>query len=332
MGNYFITRTKLGRKKFFIIISTLSLLQIILQVGLASMAGTLSSMNLIIFPIGFLQNIVLLLLIELLSNWTDNLIHKYFENGFIEDPDGRILENLKNRIWSSYVYLFVVVGWVAFIVLWTTMYALGMTDVVTWIVSSVFMGITSLLYCEILFLVFMPAYLIFKLPKEVQFNLNVFHPDQAGGSTFIANYLLKVSILLTLVGSGILFWATTTPNLIFGLGYLVSAIIPPILYFILPTIGLRSTMVKAKDVSSLKLSTLIENYYMELSAKGIDSMNAKNVDITNVISLIEEVKRMRTWPFSVQGLRNLSTTFLLPVGIYLFNNQQLLRNLLLLRL
>lgn len=216
-NNYFYTRTKFGRGRFDLIM----IIGITIQFSLAIIEGSIWG-----FPTKFPFEISLangffaaigsycfLLLTEIVSQLNSRLIRELTENRVF--PESETFEKkAKDILWSNKVYLLAVVLYI-----WQTITQTALVLVeyegkllLTHIINSTILGwIGPILYAELIWIVMVPILLIFTLPflKDIKIELNVFTSDAAGGLSPVADYLLKISLMITLTESLALYWLST---------------------------------------------------------------------------------------------------------------------------
>ncbi len=204
--------------------------------------------------------------------------------------------------------------------------------------------ILALTLAEMLWVIAMPVIIIFLLPylgeevKEdlsrpktfsskikrrvknwfptIELNLDIFANDNSMGLSPISNYLLKVSLLITFFGSTLLYWMQHT-ILLFAIALLLVILAAPIIYFIFPTIGLNHLMSITKENALKELNGKLREAYTDITRGDTPWADQS---LQNVLLMINEVEKKKQWPFSTRGLRNLISSFLIPIAIFLVNN------------
>ncbi len=271
------------------------------------------------FAGGTFLTITLTDLVGVLSN---NLL-KDLANKEVITPDLR--DRSIRIIWSKWVYLLAGVFYIFSLISLFALVIIDKYDAYNTIGSLIVQIVASVIIAEFLWVVFMTALAILILPSKKGLILNVFSGDKAGGLSPIANYLLKVSLLITLLGSTSIYWgtrSTTEAGLIASILYLLGVIALPIIYFMIPSIGLNRFM-KAEKFEVLNELALKMTDAYETLKKSPDSITGdylEQIQLTQV--LFNQASTMQEWPFSFSGLRNLLTSFLLPIIVFLITNYE----------
>ncbi|MHA1331836.1 MAG: hypothetical protein ACTSR2_12245, partial [Candidatus Hodarchaeales archaeon] len=263
----------------------------------------------------------LAIIIEIISNLNDNFIQNLLLKKIVIGDTTELRSKAINFVWSSKIYYVVIVTYVI-VNIGNIFYFL--TGKIT-IYHMFFGGIVGLtvtltLYGEFFWLVFSPTIIILYLPK-LGLKLDVFDCDMAGGLSPVANYLLKISLMLTLFGTASLYWilgVLKSEEMYIGFLMLITVIILPILYFIIPTIGLRKFMIDQKKEVLINLNERYNNIYQSVITKNLEKNDIEQIQIVEILR--KHAMEMREWPFSFAGLRNLITSMILPIGLFLLNN------------
>ncbi|MFX1548609.1 MAG: hypothetical protein ACFFCU_20545 [Promethearchaeota archaeon] len=337
MPNYYYTRLKIGRKKYlvsFLIIGTIFgwtqwILNFIFGYAPEEMKAETEFLNLIVGGIG---NIMLLSFIEIISNMNYNLLITMTKKGVIIGDPQELEEKAIKFLWTKYVYALALLIYSIPFTIITIAVLTGRQHILSVITGYPGFMLSAILYAEVGWIMFGPIFIIaLYLPRHQRIQLNVFDSDLAGGLNPIANYLLKISLMLTLLGTLALYWISqglaTEELFILSLLVLMGILILPLLYFILPTIGLNQIMRKQKCETLSKLDAKIQQIYeiYKTNPSTIDDSLMKQMQMNEM--LIQKVRMMRESPFSLRGLRNLLTSFLLPIGVFVLNNLESLFNL-----
>ncbi|MFX0086459.1 MAG: hypothetical protein ACFFAU_12385 [Candidatus Hodarchaeota archaeon] len=266
--------------------------------------------------------ILMLIITEIVSNWNYTLFHELLESDIFQEDKEKMKGEIEGLLWHNGVYLLFIVFYFIPPILTFINSLLGFVPLHQVVEAFFTLLVAALLFAEMFWVISVPVILILLLPRK-NLKPDVFNSDGSLGFAPIANYLLKISLMITLFGSSTLYWITTAPSkattpealeatLLYSSLVLMVVIIVPILYFIVPTIGLNRSMKKAKFEVLNDLNKDLKEIYK--------TKDWKNTSMQNLISLIREVERKNEWPFSMTGIRNLITSFLLPIGIFLFNN------------
>ncbi|MHA2244882.1 MAG: hypothetical protein ACXADY_07920 [Candidatus Hodarchaeales archaeon] len=336
-NNYFYTRTKFGRWRFDLIM----VVGFTIQFSIGIIEGIIWG-----FPTKFPIEILLannifaafgsysiLLLTEIVSQLNSRLISELTENQIF--PESKKFEKkMMDILWSKKVYI---LAGLLFIFQLISQTALWLVDyegklLLTHIINLSVLGwLAPILYAELIWTVLIPILLIFALPflKDIRIELNVFTSDSAGGLSPIANYLLQISLMITLTESLALYWLSTPDADLWAQIALVTIIILiPLFYFIIPTIGLNRVMRQQKNAVLKELDKKMKEIYMMVSPLQAHEVTKSMQYYLETIRLLQEsASAMHEWPFSLSGLRNLLSSFLIPMGIFLFNNIQKIMDL-----
>ncbi|MHA2226939.1 MAG: hypothetical protein ACXAC8_17120 [Candidatus Hodarchaeales archaeon] len=335
MPNYFITRELFGRWKFDLaviiyyflaLIITYDIIEPILIASATSEPSPSTPGGLV----AFIGVCFMIALIELISNWNYTLLNELKEKSVFGEKTEKNYEKLKKILWHKLVYVLFVIIWLAIIIftifnyLMAQIYFPGQMDFIELIAAFTIQIILALCLSELIWMIIVPVLIILWIPTQ-KLELDVFDSDGSLGLSPIANYLLKISLMITLFGTSTLLWLSTIPIFIYQLLLLLGVIFAPIIYFIFPTVGLNRTMKKIKYKVLDDLNGKLGEYYNNVSSSST-SADWGDRSIQNIIFLIKEVDGKKEWPFSVQGLRNLISSFIIPIGIFLFNtfNNELL--------
>ena len=357
MTNEFITRKKFGRWKFdlyvviyYIIVITISHLLFqefadptteqlnqSIEGGVAAIIGLF----------------ILFFVIELVSTLNSSLINDLSKKRVIAGEEKDIREKLTKIIWSNKVYWFAAILFVTIALVFVLGFFIEGTEAITYsedyIPIAVIMGaftqiVLALTLAEMVWVIAMPIIIIFLLPylgeekqKELDhgdnfvskiktriknwfptldLSLDVFANDNSMGLSPISNYLLKVSLLITFFGTTLLYWTQHTIFL-FAVALLIAVLAAPIIYFIFPTIGLNSLMANTKEHALDELNGKLREAYTDITQGGA---SWSDQSLQNILLMINEVEKKKEWPFSTRGLRNLISSFLIPIAIFIMNN------------
>ncbi|NHJ02327.1 MAG: hypothetical protein EAX86_09355 [Candidatus Heimdallarchaeota archaeon] len=328
MPNYFWTRKRFGRWRYDIIVIFItalfnfgSITPIILWGIDVLRPNQPPEAHIMDAIVAFIGSTFMLLLTEYLCNISytmlKNIINREIVRG--KPKEEREAEAI-NFIWNSKIYYLCILLIIAQLGFGVIGVALGATTILDGIFGSPVMVLSSIIYVEFFWIAFAPTMLIFYLPR-LPIQLNVFESDSAGGLGAIANYLLKGSLILTAFGTFALYWVISTSAIVFEIGVMMLAVILaiPLIYFIVPTIGLRSIMIKEKYRVLDAINYQIGEVYLKLHAN--DQISQETfIQVQGLSTLRQQVMSMHEWPFSFTGLRNLLTSFLIPIGVFLLNN------------
>jgi hypothetical protein len=289
--------------------------------------------EIMIIIMGGIGNFVLLVFIEIISNMNYNLLTSLIEKGIIIGDSKELKEKAIRFLWTKYVYVLALLIYSVPFTILTIGVLVGRAQL-EFIIFGAYINFifSAILYAEVGWIMFGPILIIaLYLPRHRRIKLKVFDSDLAGGLNPIANYLLKISLMLTILGTIALFWISLglASEELFILSFilLTGVLSLPLLYFILPTIGLNQIMRKQKYETLSKLDAKIQQIYevYKTNPSEIDDSLMKQMQMNEM--LIQKARMMRDWPFSLRGLRNLLTSFLLPIGIFVINNLDSLLNL-----
>lgn len=334
MSNHFYTRKKFGRFRFDVIImlvfTIITALGYYLGITFGFAEETFTSEENILLSgiVAIIGNMFILLFTELISNLNNSLISDLVKANIIEQDSEVFEENARKFIWSNKVYILSALFYCLFFSITT----IGiLINAETWYggVLGGYMGqfILAIIFAELLWSVLAPPIFILFISRY-KLKLNIFSGDKSGGLGIIADYLLKISLMITFFGSLLLYWIIqpTTPIEISILA-LISIISAPIIYFIIPTLNLNSIMSTQKNAVIDKLDKNIQESYDKIVTLTYEDASKELLEyIETNIRLKDQAMQMHEWPFSVSGLRNLSSSFIIPIGIFLLNNSDKLIN------
>jgi hypothetical protein len=326
-NGYFITRqTRFGRKGFYFAMIVLSLIALVLflirDILIGHPQGRTLEEEIIQITFIFLVIIFLIVTTEVVCYLSFNLFSDLNSKGVITSD---FMQFIRKIIWSKWIY---VLSGLFYIITCTSSigaYLVGLYDFTDMASSFILNIVGAIIYVEFFWVIFSTTFIILYFPtRSHDVILDVFASDNAGGLSPIASYLLKISLLITLFSTLSLYWvfSPTAGDNPFEIRLLALIIILalPLFYFIIPTIGLNRIM-RAKKMEVLdKLTNLITTSYTKVinNSAEIDSAYKEKIELAELLR--QNASSMREWPFSFSGLRNLLTSFLLPIALFVFSN------------
>ncbi|MFX0065511.1 MAG: hypothetical protein ACFFC7_25340 [Candidatus Hermodarchaeota archaeon] len=319
MPNYFLTR-KYGFWTFAIGINIFYVVPIIITTFLGFWDNKpFTPLNL---PIAIVGNITMLVVTEAISNMNFRLFNNLLDNEIILGSKNEIFERIKKILWHKGVYVLFVVFYIITNISTLNGYVSGIIGSNHLLVDPITNIVLALLFAELVWVIAAPiAVMMFFLPRQ-ELNLDIFHSDGSMGLRPIANYLLLIALMITLVGSISLFWISESPILEYSIALLLGVIMAPIGYFVVPTIGLNKGMKRVKYNALDKLNGSLKEIYNRIESSS--NVDWENPSIQNLLLFIREIENKREWPFSATGVRNLMGSFIIPVSIFLFTNYQII--------
>ena len=266
--------------------------------------------------------ILSILLTDFISSSSSRLLSELQENAIIT-KDQR--EKITAILWNDRIYLVAGVVYGISLILNTLLFvAAEKKDLTEYLIPYFTGGITAVIATELVWIIFSVPFIIliapFKNKKIIQ--LDVFAADRAGGLAPVSTFLLKGSLLLTLLGSTFIYWIFRPPIISFELSLitLIGVLSLPLVYFILPTIGLNRIMRTQKQQILNQLAQTVKETHRRFvhNPEATSSSQIEKIELTRILE--RRASEMQEWPFSFSGLRNLLTSFILPIGVYILTN------------
>jgi len=280
---------------------------------------------------------IFLVLTDFISSLNKSLLNELIKTKILIDGKNSVYDTLAAILWSKKVYILTGIIYSFTLIMIALDVLLGITQDLNVLIGALAQIVLAIVLAELIWVVFAPIYIILILPLQaeltkdhnsrlkqkfnlgIHLNLDVFASDNSMGLSPISSYLLKVSLLITLYGTSLLYW-TQYPVLIISLMLLAGIISAPLIYFILPTIGLNKVMRIAKRSALDNLSYRLREAYRTFTNSESELNRQEKQDLQNILLLIDIIEKKREWPFSAKGLRNLLSSFIIPIMIFLFNN------------
>ncbi len=330
----FLTRTtKYGRKGYLVAIFLLTGLSNLIffihhqVVGLAP--GWTWEQEIFQQIFILIVNSLVVLFTDLSSDMSFNLFKKLEEEQVIPREN---VEQINGFLWDKKVYAITIIIFLISVLFGLMNIIMGF-EPLEYVFSLEFLAaligqpVFALIFSELIWIIFSTTVTILLLPfRNWKVSLNVFSGDKAGGIHSISTYLLRISLMITLLCTTYLYWVLGPATSIYPLEWRIVALFGvlslPLLYFIVPTIGLNRIMKKEKNTVLRELSVRLNHAYSTLTTDSskIDSTILEQVQLVELLHT--KATQMREWPFSLSGLRNLLTSFILPIGLFFLTNLQ----------
>ncbi len=184
-------------------------------------------------------------------------------------------------------------------------------DLISWVPIT---GIMLMLFCRML----RQAVLMPRLFTEIKVNL--FDPSPVYA---LSRYASQVSVALLIINY-VLLYASLPDELLFEPAAIVFQIIvvsASLAYFFAPLASINQRMRRAKERLLAELGRDLEEVYGRVHAAVQSKKFAHLGELRNSIAALKDeleiIRRIPTWPWQPDTLRNLFTPMLLPVIVYL---------------
>lgn len=181
-----------------------------------------------------------------------------------------------------------------------------------------------------LFVIVMTLNRLFRLVIDTDsLNLQPMHPDNAGGLGGLGKMALNfnIAILLTMAISATLYY-THGYNIPLSYGIIVQFLLLPVVFF-LPLLQAHKAMRLKKESLLLEISRHykhMSDILMQKIAKDgkdlvdkYDKVKEEYEEESQLRALYKSLETIPTWPFDTRTIMQFTSTFLLPVLIWLIN-------------
>jgi len=239
---------------------------------------------------------IFLVLTDFISSLNKSLLNELIKTKILIDGKNSVYDTLAAILWSKKVYILTGIIYSFTLIMIALDVLLGITQDLNVLIGALAQIVLAIVLAELIWVVFAPIYIILILPLQAELTKD-------HNSRLKQKFNLGIHLNLDVFAS----------DNSMGLSPISS-------YFILPTIGLNKVMRIAKRSALDNLSYRLREAYRTFTNSESELNRQEKQDLQNILLLIDIIEKKREWPFSAKGLRNLLSSFIIPIMIFLFNN------------